>query len=67
MRLEEFFQDRFRGLSKLYLRDLVKGEKCEVNGRYENIGYRLRPDDFVEIVLIRRGRMQCFHRIFRST
>lgn len=48
-RLEDFLFDRFRGLSKLYLRDLIKTEKCEVNGRFENRGYRLRTNDFVEL------------------
>jgi 23S rRNA pseudouridine1911/1915/1917 synthase len=33
----------------MYLRELVKTEKCEVNGRQENIGYRIRPNDFIEI------------------
>ena len=41
--------DRFRSLSKMYLREAVKTEKCEVNGRLENIGYRLRTNDFVEV------------------
>ena len=50
-RLEDFLLDKFQGLSKLYLRGLVKTEKCEVNGRFENIGYRLRPNDFIEIEL----------------
>ena len=50
-RLEDFLLDQFRGLSKLYLREIVKTEQCEVNGRWENIGYRLRPNDFVEIEL----------------
>jgi len=50
-RLEDFLFDRFGGLSKMYLREIVKLEKCEVNGRLENIGYRLRPNDFVEIEL----------------
>ncbi len=49
MRLEDFLLDHFSSLSKMYLRELVKTEKCEVNGRQENIGYRLRPNDFVEI------------------
>lgn len=49
MRLEEFLCDRFRGLSKMYLRDVVKSERCEVNGRFENIGYRLHSNDFIEI------------------
>ncbi len=50
-RLEDFLLDQFRGLSKIYLREVVKTEHCEVNGRWENIGYRLRPNDFVEIEL----------------
>jgi 23S rRNA pseudouridine1911/1915/1917 synthase len=50
-RLEDFLFDRFRGLSKLYLRELVKTEKCEVNGRLENRGYRLRANDFIELEL----------------
>lgn len=33
----------------MYLRDLVKQAACEVNGRHENIGYRLKPNDFIEI------------------
>ncbi len=51
MRLEDFLLDHFGSLSKMYLRDLVKTAKCEVNGRHENIGYRLRPNDFVEITV----------------
>lgn len=50
-RLDEFLSDRFGELSKMYLRELVRDQKCEVNGRYENIGYRLRADDFLEIEL----------------
>ncbi len=49
MRLEDFLLGHFSSLSKMYLRELVKTEKCEVNGRQENIGYRLRPNDLVEI------------------
>jgi len=41
--------DRFRLLSKMYLRETIKTEKCEVNGRLENRGYRLKANDFVEI------------------
>ena len=51
VRLEDFLLDQFRGLSKIYLREIVKTERCEVNGRWENIGYRLRPNDFIEIEL----------------
>lgn len=50
-RLEDFLFDRFRTLSKLYLRELVKNEKCEVNGRIENRGFRLRANDFIEVEL----------------
>jgi 23S rRNA pseudouridine1911/1915/1917 synthase len=50
-RLEDLLLDRFRSLSKLYLRKLVKQGKCEVNGRLENRGYRLRENDFIEIHL----------------
>ena len=50
-RLEDFLFDRFTGLSKMYLRDVVKNLKCEVNGEFENIGYRMRSNDFVEIEL----------------
>lgn len=48
-RLEDLLFDRFRALSKLYLRELIKSEKCEVNGRFENRGFRLRANDFVEL------------------
>jgi 23S rRNA pseudouridine1911/1915/1917 synthase len=51
MRLEDFLFRRFAALSRMYLREVIKTEKCEVNGRYENRGYRLRANDFVEIVL----------------
>jgi 23S rRNA pseudouridine1911/1915/1917 synthase len=50
-RLDQLLFDRFGGLSKMYLREIVKSEKCEVNGRNENVGYRVRPNDFVEIEL----------------
>lgn len=50
-RLDNLLFDRFSGLSKMYLRDAVKSERCEVNGRHENVGYRVRPNDFVEIDL----------------
>ena len=53
MRLEDFLLDHFSGLSKMYLRDVVKTERCEVNGRWENIGHQLRPNDLIEIVVDR--------------
>lgn len=49
MRLEDLLLGHFDSLSKMYLRDLVKTARCEVNGRHENIGYRLRSNDYVEI------------------
>ena len=51
MRLEDFLLDHFSGLSKMYLRDVVKTERCEVNGRNENIGHRLRSNDLIEITV----------------
>jgi 23S rRNA pseudouridine1911/1915/1917 synthase len=35
----------------MYLRRIVRDEECEVNGRFENVGYRVRGGDFVEIEL----------------
>lgn len=49
MRLEDFLCARFRALSKMYLREVVRDGACDVNGRHENIGFRLRPNDFIEI------------------
>lgn len=51
MRLEDFLLGHFSGLSKMYLRDAVKSERCEVNGRWENRGYKLRSNDLIEIVV----------------
>src|SRR5829696_7786628 len=49
MRLEDFLFARFHSLSRMYLRGVVHDEGCEVNGRQENVGHRLRGDDFIEI------------------
>lgn len=51
MRLEDFLFRRFGGLSRMYLRERVRLAGCEVNGRHENVGFRLRPNDFIEIEL----------------
>ena len=51
MRLEDFLLDHFSGQSKMYLRQLVKTAQCEVNGRHENIGYKLKINDLVEITV----------------
>lgn len=48
-RLDDLLFERIPGLSRMYLRDVVRLQKCEVNGRFENIGYRLRPGDFIEV------------------
>ncbi len=50
-RLEDFLLAKFTGLSKMYLREVIRGEMCEVNGRNENIGFRVRADDLIEIEL----------------
>lgn len=49
MRLEDFLLRKFRTLSKMYLREAVRDGACAVNGRHENRGYKLLPNDFVEI------------------
>ena len=51
MRLEDYLLQHFPLVSKMYLRDLVKLGRCEVNGRHENIGHRLREQDFIEIIV----------------
>ncbi len=50
-RLEDFLFDQFPGLSRMYLRRIVRDEKCEVNGRLENVGFRVRAGDFLEVEL----------------
>ena len=50
-RLEDYLFDSFPNLSRMYLREIVRDGKCEVNGRYENVGHRVRGGDFVEIEL----------------
>lgn len=48
-RLDEFLFAEFPHLSRMYLRELVRDAKCEVNGRLENRGYLLKINDFIEI------------------
>ena len=48
-RLEDYLFDKFPEFSRMYIRDVIKGEQCEVNGRVENKGKRIRTGDFVEI------------------
>ena len=35
----------------MYLRDIIKTDKCEVNGKFENRGFLVRSNDFLEIEL----------------
>src|SRR5687767_1570485 len=49
MRLEDFLLEKFRALSKMYLREVVRDGQCEVNGKFENRGFVLRTNDYVEI------------------
>lgn len=48
-RLDEFLFENFSSLSKMYLRDVLKKENCEVNGYIANAGIILKQNDFVEI------------------
>jgi 23S rRNA pseudouridine1911/1915/1917 synthase len=48
-RLDEFLFAEFPHQSRMYLRELVRDEKCEINGRLENRGYLLKTNDFIEI------------------
>lgn len=48
-RLDEFLLGQFPTTSKLYLREAIKNERCEVNGEWKNRGYLLKLNDFVEI------------------
>ena len=51
IRLEEYLFDTFPGLSRMYIRDVIKSENCEVNGRVENKGKPIKTGDFLEIRL----------------
>ncbi|MBX3298392.1 MAG: RluA family pseudouridine synthase [Acidobacteria bacterium] len=51
VRLEDYLLRVFPRLSKMYIRDVIRAGECEVNGRVENIGYRLRTNDVIEIAL----------------
>lgn len=48
-KLGDYLSDNMRSLSKMYLRELIKTGKCEVNGTHVNSGYRLRERDFIEL------------------
>lgn len=48
-KLGDFLCDKLPQLSKMYIRELIRDAHVEVNGAHENRGYRVRPDDFIEI------------------
>ncbi len=48
-RLDDFLFEKFSALSKMYLREVLKKENCEVNGYIANAGIILKQNDFVEI------------------
>ncbi len=50
-KLGDYLFDNLRSLSKMYLRELIKTGKCEVNGDFENSGYLLRENDFIELAV----------------
>lgn len=49
IRLEDYLFERFRDLSRMYIRDVLRSGKCEVNGRVENKGKRVSAGDYIEI------------------
>jgi 23S rRNA pseudouridine1911/1915/1917 synthase len=53
-RLEDYLLEKMPDISKMYLRELIKTGKCQVNGEFENRGYRLRENDFIELEIDRR-------------
>ncbi|MBS1792681.1 MAG: RluA family pseudouridine synthase [Acidobacteria bacterium] len=55
-RLDEFLFAEFPFLSRMYLRELVRDRKCEVNGEWKSRGYLLRTGDFIEIEVDRADR-----------
>lgn len=50
-RLGDFIFESFPDHSKMYLRDIIRAGKCEVNGEVKNSGSFLRKNDFIEIEL----------------
>jgi len=55
-RLDEFLYVKFPHLGRMYLRELVRDGKCEVNGENRNRGRVLKTDDFVEVEVDRADR-----------
>lgn len=55
-RLDDFLYAKFPYLGRMYLRELVRDGKCDVNGAHENRGRVLKHGDFVEVVVDRARR-----------
>lgn len=55
-RLDEFLYAKFPYLGRMYLRELVRDGKCDVNGAHENRGRVLKSGDFVEVTVDRARR-----------
>jgi 23S rRNA pseudouridine1911/1915/1917 synthase len=49
VRLDDFLFGELHNLSRMYLRELVKSNRVLVNGEFENIGHKLKTNDFVEV------------------
>jgi 23S rRNA pseudouridine1911/1915/1917 synthase len=48
-RLDKFLFNEITAVSRMYLRHLIRAEKCTINGKIENGGYHLQAGDAVEI------------------
>lgn len=53
-RLDVYLQEQFPTVSKIYLREIIRDEKCEVNGAWQSRGYLLKTGDFIEVELEQR-------------
>jgi 23S rRNA pseudouridine1911/1915/1917 synthase len=51
IRLDDYLFARFGGLSRMYIRELVKTNCVLVNGEYTNVGIKLRSNDLIEITV----------------
>ncbi len=50
-RLDYFLSNKLTNISKIYLRELFKAGKCQLNGYAANSGNKLQIKDFIEIEL----------------
>ena len=49
IRLDDYLFARLGSLSRMYLRELVKTDRVQINGEFTNVGVRLRSGDFIEV------------------